>query len=75
MKLLQLYVVMEYYLTQSAAMADYVFPASSTVEQPEIWLTGSFCMACPQAMEPLYERRNSYDFYRGLGLRLDQNEH
>lgn len=75
LKTLDLYVVMDYYLTPSAAMADYVFPASSTVEQPELWLTGGFCMACPPGLEPLYERRNSYDFYRGLGIRLGQEEH
>jgi anaerobic selenocysteine-containing dehydrogenase len=72
LKSLQLYVVMDYYLTPSAALADYVFPASSTVEQPELWLTGGFCMACPQGIDTLYERRNSYDFYRGLGIRLGQ---
>lgn len=72
---LQLYVVMDYYMTPSAALADYVFPASTTVEQPELWLTGGFCMACPQGIKPLYERRNSYDFFRGLGLRLGQAEH
>jgi anaerobic selenocysteine-containing dehydrogenase len=72
---LQLYVVMDYYLTPSAALADYVFPASSTVEQPELWLTGNFCMACQQGIEPLYERRNSYDFYRGLGIRLGQKDY
>jgi len=75
LKSLELYVVMEYYLTPSAALADYVFPASSTVEQPELWLTRDFCMPCPQGIEPLYERRNSYDFYRGLGLRLGQEAH
>jgi anaerobic selenocysteine-containing dehydrogenase len=72
---LELYVVMEYYMTPSAALADYVFPASSTVEQPELWLTNGFCMACPQGIDPLYERRNSYDFYRGLGIRLGQEKH
>ena len=72
---LQLYVVMEYYMTPSAAMADYVFPSTTTVEQPEIWLTSGFCMPCPQAIEPIEERRNSYDFYRGLGVRLGQEEH
>jgi len=72
---LQLYVVMDYYLTPSAALADYVFPASSTVEQPELWLSNNFCMACPPGLKPLYERRNSYDFYRGLGIRLNQTEH
>jgi anaerobic selenocysteine-containing dehydrogenase len=71
---LQLYVVMEYYMTPSAAMADYVFPASTTVEQPEMWLTGGFCVACPQGIEPVAERRNSFDLYRGLGIRLGQEE-
>ncbi|EFK07755.1 molybdopterin oxidoreductase [delta proteobacterium NaphS2] len=71
---LRLYVVMDYYMTPSAALADYVFPASTTVEQPELWLTGGFCMACPQGIAPIYERRNSYDFYRGLGVRLGQEE-
>jgi thiosulfate reductase/polysulfide reductase chain A len=75
LKALQLYVVMDYYMTPSAALADYVFPASTTVEQPEMWLSGGFCLACPQGIEPIAERRNSYDFYRGLGLRLGQEEY
>ncbi|SPD74670.1 Molybdopterin oxidoreductase [uncultured Desulfobacterium sp.] len=75
LKSLRLYVVMDYYLTPSAALADYVFPASSTVEQSELWLTNDFCMACPKGIEPLYERRNSYYFYRELGMRLGQAEH
>jgi len=75
LKALELYVVMDYYMTPSAALADYVFPASTTVEQPELWLTSGFCMACPQGIEPIHERRNSYDFYRGLGVRLGQEEY
>lgn len=75
LKALELYVVMDYYMTPSAALADYVFPASTTVEQPEMWLSGGFCIACPQGIEPIEERRNSYDFYRGLGLRLGQEEY
>ncbi|SDP07867.1 molybdopterin-containing oxidoreductase family protein [Desulforhopalus singaporensis] len=72
---LQLYVVVDYYMTPSAALADFVFPAASTVETPELWLTSRFCMACPQGVDALYERRNSYDFYRGLGLRLGQEKY
>ena len=75
LKALELYVVMDYYMTPSATLADYVFPASTTVEQPEMWLSIGFCLACPQGIERLYERRNSYDFYRGLGLRLGQEEY
>ena len=74
LKALELYVVVDYYMTPSAALADYVFPAASTVETSELWLTTGFCMACPQGVEPLFERRNSYDFYRGLGIRLGQEK-
>ncbi len=75
LKALDLYVVMEYYMTPSAAMADYVFPASTTVEQPELWLTSGFCVACPQGIEPIEERHDSYYFYRQLGLRLGQEQY
>jgi thiosulfate reductase/polysulfide reductase chain A len=75
LKSLDLYVVGEYYLTPSAALADYVFPICSTVETTELWLAPDFCVPCPKGIEPLYERRNTYDFWRGLALRLGQQEH
>ncbi|MFV0437314.1 MAG: molybdopterin-dependent oxidoreductase [Desulfopila sp.] len=75
LKALELYVVVDYYLTPSAALADYVFPAASTVETSELWLTNRFCIACPPGVKPLYERRNSYDFYRALGMRLGQEKY
>jgi anaerobic selenocysteine-containing dehydrogenase len=75
LKSLDLYVVGEFYLTPSAALADYVFPICSTVETTELWMTGGFCVACPRGIEPLFERRNTYDFWRGLGIGLGQAEH
>ncbi|MFH1491554.1 MAG: molybdopterin-dependent oxidoreductase, partial [Pseudomonadota bacterium] len=72
---LDLYVVGEYYLTPSAALADYVFPICTTLETTELWQSNDFCVACPRGVEPLYERRNTYDFWRGLGLRLGQAGH
>jgi anaerobic selenocysteine-containing dehydrogenase len=75
LKALQLYLVMDYYLTPSAALADYVFPAACTVERTELWLTPSFCLACPKGIGPLYERRDDYQFWRGLAIRLGQAEH
>jgi thiosulfate reductase/polysulfide reductase chain A len=72
LKSLDLYVVGEFYLTPSAALADYVFPICSTVETTELWLTGAFCVACPRGIEPLFERRNTYDFWRGLGVRIGE---
>jgi len=62
LKQLRLYVVGEYYLTPSAALADFVFPICSTVETTELWVTPNFCVACPRGIEPLDERRNTYDF-------------
>lgn len=75
LKSLDLYVVGEFYMTPSAALADYVFPICSTVETTELWLTGAFCMACPRGIDPLFERRNTYDFWRGLGVRLGQKDY
>ncbi len=74
LKNLDLYVVMEYYMTPSAALADYVFPSATTVEQPELWTTGGFCMACPPGLDPMYERKDTYQFYKGLGIRLGQEQ-
>jgi anaerobic selenocysteine-containing dehydrogenase len=75
LKALHLYVVMDYYLTPSAALADYVFPAASTIERTELWTTPSFCVACPKGIGPLHERRDDYQFWRGLAVRLGQAEH
>jgi anaerobic selenocysteine-containing dehydrogenase len=72
LKALDLYVVGEFFMTPSAALADFVFPICSTVETTEMWTTGAFCVACPRGIAPLFERRSTYDFWRGLGLRLGQ---
>jgi anaerobic selenocysteine-containing dehydrogenase len=75
LKRLELLVVMDYYMTPTAELADYVLPAASTLERSDIATTGPRVLACPKAMEPLYERRNDYGFWRELGLRLDQKEY
>jgi anaerobic selenocysteine-containing dehydrogenase len=75
LKALDFYVVGEFFMTPSAALADYVFPICSTVETSELWLTEDFCVACPRGIDPLFERRNTYDFWRGLAIRLGQEEH
>jgi len=72
---LDLYVVGEFYLTPSAALADYIFPICTTVETTELWHSPNFCVACPRGVDPLHERRNTYQFWRGLAMRLGQTEH
>jgi anaerobic selenocysteine-containing dehydrogenase len=75
-KKLDLYVVMDYWMTPSAELADYVFPAASWIERP--WLEshwGAFpnVEAGERAIEPLEERRSDFQFYRELGIRLGQD--
>jgi len=65
---LDLSVAMDYYLTPTAELADYVLPAASTLERSDF-------PAYPKAMDPLYERRDDYQFWRELGIRLGQAEH
>ena len=71
---LDLLVVMDYYLTPTAAMADFVLPAASTVERDDLQLSGTSCLALPRGLEPLYERRGDYDLWMELGRRLGQAE-
>ncbi|MFC2067799.1 molybdopterin-dependent oxidoreductase [Chloroflexota bacterium] len=65
---LELLVVMDYYMTPTAELADYVLPAAGTLERSDF-------PASPKAIDPLYERLDDYQFWRKLGVRLDQEEH
>ncbi len=65
---LELLVVMDYYMTPTAELADYVLPAACTLERSDF-------PASPKAMEPLYERRDDYQFLRELGIRLGQEKY
>ena len=71
------HVSMEYWMTPTAALADYVLPAAGTLERPTITSTygcSDFLLASQRAIQPMYERRADYDFWRGLGLRMGQDE-
>ena len=65
---LELLVVMDYYMTPTAGLADYVLPAACTVERSDF-------PDYPKAMEPLFERRDDYQFWRELGIRLGQEKY
>jgi len=82
LKSLELYVVMDYWLTPSAELADYVLPGASWLERPCLSTacdTASFISGgtapLPSVKEGEYERRTDYDFWRGLGLRLGQEQY
>ncbi|GHT78744.1 hypothetical protein FACS1894104_2380 [Actinomycetota bacterium] len=78
LKSLELLVVLEYYMTPTAQLADYVLPSAGAFERPQFQAHGgvsNFCYGGAAAVEPYYERHTDYDFFRGLGMRLGQQEH
>ena len=74
---LDLLVVLDYYMTPTAMIADYVLPAAGAIERPVLQVHGGVAnmgYGGPAAVEPYYERRTDYDVFRGLGLRLGQED-
>jgi thiosulfate reductase/polysulfide reductase chain A len=75
---LELYVVNEYFMTPSALMADYVLPVASWMERAyadTIEDFADFAVGGERAIDPLYERKEDYYFWRELGRRLGQAEY
>jgi len=75
---MELVVVLEYYMTPTAQLADYVLPAAGALERPLFQAHGgvaNFAYGGAAAVEPYYQRRPDYDFFRELGLRLGQGEY
>lgn len=82
LKCLELYVVMDLWMTPSAGLADYVLPAASWLERPCINTangTAAYVDAgeavFPSSVAGRYERRTDFDFWRGLGIRVGQEHH
>lgn len=77
LKKLDLYVVMDFFMTPSGQLADYVLPATTYLERPWIWsysgIVGSE-RAMPKTIEGEYDRCDDYDFWRRLGLQMGQKE-
>jgi thiosulfate reductase/polysulfide reductase chain A len=78
LKNLDLYVVVDFFMTPSAQLADYVLPGATYLERPWIWayamIVGSE-RAMPAVVPGKYERWTDYKFWKGLGDRLGQQEH
>lgn len=72
---LDLIVVLDYYLTSTAAIADYVLPAAGAIERPIFQAHGgvaNMAYGGPAAVDPYYERKTDYEIFRALGCRLGQ---
>ncbi len=75
---LKLIVVLDYYITPTGAIADYVLPCAGAIERPIFQIHGGVAnmgYGGPAAVEPYYERKTDYDIFRALGQRLGQGEH
>jgi thiosulfate reductase/polysulfide reductase chain A len=80
-KNLDLHVIQDFWMTPTAELADYVLPAATWLERPSIFNyddSVDFIYAgepvIPPRVEGKYNRRTDYDLWRGLGIRLGQEE-
>jgi thiosulfate reductase/polysulfide reductase chain A len=72
---LLLHVGMDFFMTPTLALADYVFPAADWLERSTLafrWGLVNYYVAGEQSVEPQYERRDDYQFWRELGIRVGQ---
>ncbi len=78
LKNLDLYVVVDFFMTPSAQLADYVLPGTTYLERPWIWAY-AMIVGSERAMPPVvpgkHERWTDYKFWKGLGERLGQQEY
>lgn len=75
LKSLDLYVVVDFFMTPSAQLADYILPSTTYLERPWLWTYSGIIgseRAMPKSVNEKYDRRDDYDIWRGLGLRLGQ---
>jgi len=75
LKKLDLLVVVDYFTTPTGQLADYLFPAASTIERSDLMEMPFGFIPCSKGIEPLHERRADYEFWRGLAVRLGQEMH
>ena len=72
---MELIVDLNYLITPTGQMADYILPAASAVERPVFQAQGGvsdFCYGGPAAVPPQYERKEDYEIFRELGLAMGQ---
>ena len=74
LKALDLLVVKDLYLTETAKLADYVIPAASYLERSELQYNGinQTVMLTEKVVDLGYQ--NEYDFYKGLADRMGISE-
>ncbi|MCD6299672.1 MAG: molybdopterin-dependent oxidoreductase [Dehalococcoidales bacterium] len=82
---LDLFIVHDNVMTPSAMLADYVLPAADYLERPtdvarltgrlSMQIGGAVVVGGERAIQPLYERKTDFDFWRELSVRLGYKEY
>jgi thiosulfate reductase/polysulfide reductase chain A len=75
LKSLDLLVVIDLFRTPTAMLADYVLPAAGSLERAVVQTnagTANIAYGGDRAVDPMYERRVNFDFWRGLAVRMTQ---
>lgn len=75
---LEMHVAMDLVMTPTGMLADYVLPATDWLERLDLrdqWGLSDLVQGGDQVVEPLYERRDDYQLWRELGIRLGQGEY
>lgn len=81
MKKVEFSVVMDIFMTPTAMLADYVLPGTAWIENPSIqWIEKTEAILgadriLPKSIDGEYDRRDVYDVFRELGLRLSQDQY
>ena len=76
-KQVEFLVVLEYFMTPTALMADFVLPVAGAMERPMVHtnygVTDSI-VCSERAIWPMYERKTDYNIWKDLGLACGQVE-
>ena len=76
-KQVEFLVVLEYFMTPTALMADFVLPVAGAMERPMVHtnygVTDSI-VCSERAIWPMYERKTDYNIWKDLGLACGQTE-
>ena len=81
LKAVDLFVMLDLIMNPTAQLADYVLPVASWLEKPLLYSGHGLqdalygCHAAMPDRTEQYDRRNDFDFWRGLGIRLGQEAH
>jgi anaerobic selenocysteine-containing dehydrogenase len=78
LKKLELLVVVEFFKTPTAVLADYIIPSTDWMERPLCSTcedSNDFIVVGDRGVAPIGERRTDYEFFRELALRFGQAEY